>query len=267
MSTAANPLNGAVGVTEEDFYAHLREQAQRILTEEKRALDAAEQARTGRTPVAAPVEEPEPIKLNVFGQERTFKDTSEISGAVERLVQEHQAAMQAAQEALKPKPEEKHEEYKVDLDEFVNRIQKDPTDSIDYAIKAKYGVGLEYLLGQAKRTEEIEGALVAIQFKEMNEDYSPTPKNTQILNGIRGSLNLPFTVQGLSAAYAVGKQYGYFQPQQQPQIQQRPSPPPSINVNRMSAVPSQSEDILEMVDQMSPDKAVEFVNRMLQSTR
>jgi len=267
MSTTPNPLNGNGGVTEDEFYTYLREQAAKALAEEARVKAAADAARTGAPPI---IDEPaEPLKLKIFGQEREFKDANEISSAVERLVNEYQTNLAAAQQALAAKQGTEKtvvEEPKVDLDEFVNRIQKDPTDAIDYAFKQKYGVGMDYLLNQARRTEEIEGALVAIQFKEMNEDFVPNQNNTNMLNGIRANLGLPFNVQGLNAAYAVGKQYGVFantaaaQPQQQ-SVDNRVTPPPSINM-RNASIPSQSEDLIEMVERMSPDKAAEFVQRM-----
>jgi len=263
MSTTPNPLNT---VSEDDFYAYLRGEAKKALDEERRAAAAAD-ANRGVTPVLSAVEPdtPEPVKLKIFGQDREFKDVGEVSGAIEKLVNEYQAVVARAAQAP-PVVEPTTEEPKVDLDEFVNRIQKDPSDAIDFAFKSKYGVGMEYLLNQARRTEEIEGALVAIQFKEMNEDYQANPANTQILNGIRGNLGLPFSVQGLNAAYAVGKQYGYFQPTgaQGNRAPSLPPPPPSINFNRGGSTPSQSEDLISMVENMSADKAAEFVNRMFQ---
>ena len=247
--------NGAINV-EEDFYAVMRAEAKKMLEEERRAADAAARG----VPATPALDASEPVKLNIFGQEREFKDLSEISTAVEGLVKEYQAAVANPQVVVAPQPLGPAEPPKVDLDEFVNRIQKDPGDAFDFALKSKYGVGLDYLLNQARRTEEIEGALTVIQFKEMNEDYTPNPQNTQILNGIRANLGLPFSVQGLSAAYAVGKQYGLFAPGGQ-NVPTRPAPPPSINTSRATS-PSQSEDIIAMVEGMSADKAAEFVNRM-----
>lgn len=264
----ADNLNGGTGagVSEDQFYEYLKARANQALEDVE-----LERSRAGGQPPQQQAA-PSGIKLNLFGQEREFKDASEVGKSIEQLVANYNGLLQQAQAVIQQQAQQPVQEPKQDalnMDEFVNKIQKDPADAFNYAFQTKYGVGMDYLVERARKTDELEGAMTAIQFKDMNPGFVPTPQNANVLEQIRQGLGLPYTADALSAAFVYGRERGAFGPpqqQQQQQVQQgRPAAPPSLGRTAQAGnSPTSADELIALVERMPTAKAEEFVRQYFQ---
>jgi len=249
-------------MSEEAFYELMKEQAAKVVAQ------AAAEQRSNTEPVTAPAASP--IKINVFGHERSFSSPEDLGKAIEKIVADSQTAIAAAGAQRPVVVENPQAPPPIDMEEFVNRIQKDPVDAINYALHNKYGTTLEYLLDRAQRSEAVEGALVAMQFKEMTPDYLPTPQNGMVLEKVRQTLNVPYSVEGLGYAYNVARERRLLQERtaeemQSPEVLNPRTPlPPSLSSTR-SAPPNGTEDLINLVEQMNANDAEKFVKQFYAS--
>ncbi len=100
-----------------------------------------------------------------------------------------------------------------DQNTYIDLMSKNALDAQKYALnhalfdgKAQDAVAeLRQNLAEVNNTRQ---ALAAYQFKDLHPEVSFTPENTQVLDGLRKQLGLPFTVQGLESAYGVAQSRG-----------------------------------------------------------
>lgn len=244
----------------------------------------------------------QPIKINIGGQEREFQSVEELNAALNATFQQYNTALAQAQqktsEGLPGKEvtgREKPEEPKVDLKEFIQKLERNPIEAFDYIDQARFGVNpreLLYEMAEKIQTQnqallEQQMSMSAYQFRESHPEFVRSPQNSQALLGIMQQYQLPFTTQGFEMAYALGRTNGWIStqeaqpetpqgypaygepvnyPAQQYQPQpQAPAPPPAPynpappRVSRGTS--GASGNIEDLVDQMSPDEIMKVISQ------
>lgn len=207
-----------------------------------------------------------PLKLNIGQQEYTFKDTSELSTQLTAVLGNYQQQLAAMQQQLQngqpgsyvtddetpaqtPAP-------KLDMKKYIEYLENDPVKAAEYVDSYRYFDGRvenpsEIIRERLARSAENERILAAYQFKDSHPEFPGGQQPTMVINKLREELNLPFTAEGLEAAYGVAINRGFLpnykmiqmqqqmQMQQQQQMQQNgqqaPNPyaPPPNNYNAM----------------------------------
>ena len=244
--------------------------------------------------IAPPVQSaPASIEVPVNGQTYKFDSPAQLGEAIQKVVQESQAAIQAAQaqavQAAQLKPQAQEPPPGVNLETFVETLKQDPAEGIDLAMRTKYGVGFQDLVNAAQQMQQTQEVMVAGRFKELHPEFQPNPQNAAVLNQTAKYLGLPYTVDGLEAAYMMAVSRGAIRPdwtqvqggqggQQQPQQNQqqppqhqgqgsisqyglggmagRVAPPPSLG-GRGGAEPP--PDLIAMAHQMTAPQLEKFL--------
>lgn len=158
-------------------------------------------------------------------------DPDKIKLIVERFAPIHNAQKQQIQD-LTNKYNALQEEYnklnqsstatqqlpkKAELKRFIEYLDTDITDGLDYAYKAKYGFSpseaITYLAGQLNNvSKQISAMVVKEQIREFtssNEDYDPnSQEHAQKVTEILTSSNLPPTTLNLNMAWNEAKRQG-----------------------------------------------------------
>lgn len=217
-------------------------------------------AETRTTPEpAAPVVQPtaQPITVNIQGQAYTFRDQADLEAQLNQV-----AAAQRAASAPPPAPEPTKfqgtrvtgdEDTGFSNEEYIKLMNENPLKALEYQLNHVLFQGKvdnasdllrETMIAQATTNRQ----LAAYQFRDAYKDVPvEDPRVGNTIEEVRKELNLPFTAQGLEAAYiySVGKgklpdfrqisqnsaqgQQGQPQPAQQPtyQPQYQPIPQPA----------------------------------------
>jgi len=288
MTSPALPNNGT---PQADALTDLiRQEMQKILTTPQPGQAAVDPNALPPVPASTT------LKVPVGGQVYEFADEKQLGEAIQKVVQESQAAIQAAQaQAQTPQPAQTPAAPPKgpDLETFVERLKQDPAEGINYALREKYGVGIEDLVQAAQMMTQTQEAMVAGRFKDLHPEFIPNQQNASIINQTRAYLNLPYTVDGLEAAYLVAANRGALQlqprqdavpgqaptqpaqsPYAQPQVNQPPAsiqqyglggfgggralPPPSLG-GRGGAEPP--PDLVSMAEQMTAPQLEEFLRK------
>jgi hypothetical protein len=237
----------------------------------------AESSGTNAEPTAA-VSTAQPISVNIQGQTYTFRDQADLEAQL------NQVALAQRQAIKPPEPEpvkltgsrvSGDEDSGFSNEEYIRMMNEDPRKATKYA--------LSHLLfdGKVENPEELlretmiqqattNRQLATYQFKDAYRDVPiEDPRVGGTLEEVRKSLNLPFTAEGLEAAYmySVGKgrlpdfrQIAYNQQQQAaqqqapqyqpPQQQQSYNPylaaPPAPGRSNSPSIPVTMEQIEDM---------------------
>jgi len=232
MSTAVNPVPGQqiTGNEQQDLQQIIAREVERLYAEQATKLNT-QQANVTQQQAA----QPGPIKLNVFGQEISFDDTTKASQAIEQaLSQVRDAAFTSAQalsQANQGTTGTMPTTVTFDREKFANMVGEDPLKGLDYAlghllfegkVEGAASILKEQLGASARQRQE----LAAYQFREKYPNFQVTPQTVQALDTIRQHLSLPAdSAESWEAAYATGVARGIFQvpvarqPQQQEQFQ------------------------------------------------
>jgi len=225
-----------------DLNDFIRQSIQEVLTEN------GNPGQTGQ-PAPAPAA-PQPITVNIQGQPVTFRDQADLEAQLNATA----AALRAQNEAPAPAPAPAPTGSRVSNDEdgggfdnaeYIRLMNEDPRKATNYAlshvlfdgkIDDPASVIRESLVQQAAVTRQ----LAAYQFKDAHREVPlEDPRVGNTLIQVREQLGLPFTAQGLDAAYAYAIQknllpdframaaqnqgQGQGQPQSQPAPQQVPN--------------------------------------------
>lgn len=172
------------------------------------------ETQTQNTEPTATQTAPQPIQLNIQGQTYTFKDQAELEAQL------NQVAIAQRQAAVQPPPAPApqvsggrvtgDEDSSFSNEEYIRLMNEDPRKATKYALSHVLFDGKvedptellrETMVAQAATNRQ----LAVYQFKDA---YKEIPiENPQVGNAIeqiRTELGLPFTPQGLEAAYLFG---------------------------------------------------------------
>ena len=160
-----------------------------------------------------------PITVNIQGQPVTFRDQADLEAQLNATAQTIRQQMQAPPPEPKPEPiggrvtnDEggstfSHEEY-------VRLMNKDPREATNYVLShtlfdGKVDNAADLLRETMLQTAQANRQLAAFQFRASHSEIPvDNPQVGGTIEQIRTQLGLPFTNQGLEAAYAYAVQKG-----------------------------------------------------------
>ena len=190
---------------------------------------------------------PEPVKINLGGQEYTFNSHEEMTTAINNTfaaVSQQQAAVLAQLEEARAKQSQGDNSNLpgFDQEKFVKLITENPIAAFDYVDEMRYGPDRipPKVKQELAEMESMKGQLTAYRFMNAHPEFHNDDKNAAQLRGIAQSLGLPMDFNGLESAYRVGRANGItFQaPEDQTQgrftqqsnnMHNSPAAPPAIN--------------------------------------
>lgn len=188
---------------------------------------------------------PDPIKINLGGQEYAFNSREEMETTLNNtfaaVTQQQAAVLAQLEEATKQQNLAQQNQNSpaapvFNQEHFVKLITENPMAAFDYVDEMRYGP--EKISPKIKQelaeVEEMRNTLTAYRFLNAHPEFHNDNANANQLRGIANSLGLKTDYAGLESAYQVGRANGMFQPQAPPENQGRfaqnsPSVPPTIN--------------------------------------
>ncbi len=154
-------------------------------------------------------------QLNVDGQKYEFKSQEELDNTVTTLAKTFREQLDIAkQPSVKQVGSEvtgKEGENSFNDDEYISLMQKDIPKAQRYAMDHIFGMpnAVEAIKMSLNKSADLEKTVAVYQFRERHPEFNVTDKkSTDIIEGIRGELGQPFTLQGLEAAYGVAQSRG-----------------------------------------------------------
>lgn len=246
------------------------------------------------TPVPAPTPAG-PITVNVQGQQVTFRDQADLEAQLNQTAQ----ALRTQTPPVAQPPQQDlgvhgarvsgkdNDTDEFSPDKYIELMNKNPVDATNYALSHLLFGGQVEDAGALIRESLIQSAtqarqLAAYQFRDAHREVPiDNPQVGQTIDTVRKQLGLPFTDQGLDAAYTYAVSKGYLpnfaaaqqqqQQQQQPQFPQQFQPqspvaqqnpylnaPPAPGRNTSGAVPITEADL----ESMSVDQLKKLMSRM-----
>lgn len=267
-----------------DINQLIREQIQQIQAEDSTASNGNSAA------VAAPAPAG-PITVNIQGQPVTFRDQADLEAQLNQTAQ----AIRNQQPAPQPPQDlgihgarvsgRDNDTNAFSPDKYIELMNKDPRDATNYALSHMLFDGQVDDAASLIRESMVSSAtqarqLAAYQFRDSHREVPiENPQVGQTIDNVRKQLNLPFTEQGLDAAYAYAVNKGFLPdfrnsqnqqqqaPQQPQQFQQPQQPvpqnsylnaPPAPGRNTSGSIPVTEADL----DDMSIDQLKRLMTRM-----
>lgn len=243
-----------------------------------------------------------PIKLKIGETDVQFDSAEKASQQLTQLVAQYQQNLNAVQEQLRQTtaqlqqsqsaPEglpgrtadvSDKEPPKFDMQRFAKDFLEDPAKALDYAdlFRPKIAEMEETIKEMQAKLGTHDRVTAANQFVAMHKDFPNTPPAAQALAQLMDQFDLPWTVQGLTAGWAVMRQTQAAMQAQAQAAQQTTNSPasgpitpnPAINLPFQSPAPpvvprggaTPSFDMNE-VENMNSGQIAELIRR-LQSTK
>lgn len=179
------------------------------------------ETRTTEQPTAAPVQQaPQPITVNIQGQPVTFRDQADLEAqlnATAEAVRRQQAEAIAAQESATKAQGSRvtnDEDTGFSNEEYIRLMNEDPRKATNYALSHVLFDGKIENPAELIRETMIQQAttnrqLAAYQFRDSHREVPlEDPRVGNTIEQVRSQLGLPFSQQGLEAAYAYAIQKG-----------------------------------------------------------
>lgn len=171
---------------------------------------------------------PQPFKLNIGGQEYTFNSPEEISqvvnntlAAVGQKLQQLESSSQTAGQTNQPGSYVQSDEDSVPKltpeqhAEFLNKMATNPIEAMEWLDGIRFGIKegrpSKVIKEKLAELDQFRAAQAVAAFKEMHPEW-PGGQAAQVLDAYRQKLGLPFTAEGLSAAYASAQLNGVLPP-------------------------------------------------------
>jgi len=229
----------------------------------------------------------EPVKMTLGGQTLEFENMRDAEGKLNQVIsaynerlsamQQQMAAIQAQQQTPPPQPPPQPEPEvgqqvtagdDFNFNKWVKQFTEDPRVALQ-EYEEKYSPVrrelTEAVVALQQKIQEQDRKEAAILFTQQHPEFRQE-SHVRPLTQIMQTYNLPFTQEGLYAAYRVGLTYGAFQPPQQaghqPPPQQAPPPAPPPMATR--GVPAQTSlnDQLGNLDSLSSGEIESLMSRI-----
>lgn len=163
--------------------------------------------------------EPDPLVLNINGNELKFKDKAQLEAALSQTFQTFNKEIadrdarigSAGQHREGSAVTGKESDSGFSQEEYIALMGKDILKANDYLLNHQIfggrvvgsaSVALRQKLGEIEKTN---ATLAAYQFKESHPEFPMNAEATNIIEGIRRELGQPFTPAGLEASYGVAQ--------------------------------------------------------------
>jgi hypothetical protein len=153
------------------------------------------------------------VTLKIGGQDRAFKTVEELQAALSEYeaIQARQREELLAQAAQRPgqqvTAQQMNEAPKVDLNEFIAKMQKNPAEAMALVEKARYGVDNlpAALNAMALKQQQLEAQMAVREFNMQHPEFLGTDQNRQAIMAVMQGMNLRLDSDGLENAFAVAK--------------------------------------------------------------
>lgn len=183
----------------------LSDEYRALVTQEVNKALAAAQA-PGTQPTAQTT--PEGYKVNLWGQEQTFKDSAELQDFLEKFMQNAMESVKPAPQAAAQPQAQNPSRPRVEVEKYVELLAKDPLEAERYKNLQVYGVEDPIMLvasqvAQLKQSQQQTYLhSVAEQFKKLTPDFPvDDPQAGIALSSAAQRLNIPMTAEGLQATW------------------------------------------------------------------
>ena len=176
----------------------------------------AESRGESQLPAAPVAPAPQPITVNIGGQPVTFRDQADLEAQLNAAAE----ALRAQQAAAVPPPQPQGTNVKDDSDtgfnneEYIRLMNEDPRKATNYALShvlfdGKVDNPAELIRESMVAAAESRRQLAVYQFRDSHREIPlENPQVANTISNIQQQLGLPFTPQGLEAAYAFAVQKG-----------------------------------------------------------
>lgn len=185
---------------------------------------------TPAVPVPPAAPEPQPLKMQIGGQEYTFKDATEAQAQINQVLQLAQQEVVKSRQTAPPPPAKVagDDAPSFNMDKYASLIQEDVPKGLEYGLQSVFGVenpgkAFRDLL---QKTQEVTQKLAIYEFQDRHPELKGQLAEVGgTIDNIRRSLNLGFDANGLDAAYVFGVQKGLIKAQ----APQTPAAPEPVN--------------------------------------
>lgn len=204
------------------------------------------------------------VEIPIQGTKLKFKNLEEVGTKVADIVKNYQsilaenAALKAQSQVRPTEQNDTGKKTKVSNEEFTNLVQQGPdgvAKAMKYWLNAEFFDGTQPDAAQAMKTilqQAVANAtdLTVLRFKDAHPEFPRSAEAGQAVEQVRQRYNLPFTSDGLEAAYAIARQHNLIQVEQpkqeqtqQTQTQQHFASPPMSRQSASTAVqPNTSQE-------------------------
>lgn len=206
----------ALPQTDEEVAAYIRQ----IAAEEARKA-SGQTAPPAETPATPPAQTG--FKMNIAGNEYSFTTPEEASAAMNNLLlQQQQLREQQNNQGRKVTSDETPA---FDMKTYVDKMASNPMDAAEYLDEARFGVKnpsqVFKSMMQKQQEQEQQNAMLArelasYQFIQTHPDYIVSTENANAIDQMVKQHQLPWTPQGLEAAYLIAKQKGLMKAEEAP---------------------------------------------------
>lgn len=174
---------------------------------------------------------PQPIEIEIGGQKLSFATPGDLQNALNQQLSANaqQIATLENAQAQRNTPAPAADDKEARNIAFYEKFKEDPYEAMNMAMNHNIFQGKVAdpgaVLRDAALGSESSRQLIEIaRFRDLNQSYNPAT-DSQSLDRIRQSLNLPITADGLEAAYSMGLNRGIFKIPQQQETHQTALPP------------------------------------------
>ena len=219
MSTTPN---NPAPLTDEQVEAYIRQ----VAAEEAKKF--APQPSTPPAPQAPHTPSAQPFKMAIAGNEYTFNTPEEASAAMNNILEQQQKLRETQNPQGRKVTSDDQPEFNIDT--YVNKMKENPVEAQEYVMSFSPTVKQ-----MSQKQQEYEAVIAQMQresavyqFKDTHPDYVASEQNAQAINGILSQYQIPWTAQGLDAAYTIALQRGLFKTEEAP-APPAYQPPPAYN--------------------------------------
>lgn len=192
----------------------------------------------GKTPEAPPPAAPSKLKMNIAGQEYEFDSAEDAGRKMTEFVHRASQMTQPPPPAAKPTATVSgNDAPEFNMDVYAEYMQNGKvTDGLDYWLKSNVGAGVKDLKEKLAKVDELNNTLAVYQFRDRHPEFAKLdPSAGQAIEHVRKSLNLPFSAEGLDAAYFYAQQRGFVKAPAQEQA--APATPEPQKPNMLAPAP------------------------------
>ena len=212
--------------------------------------------------------EPQPIKLNIGGEERTFSTADDANQFLaqyeQRVASEIESHKRARAPVNVPQPTQNQREAP-DPVKFATLLVEDPIAAMDYIDEHRYGFKSREILPKAlEMTAASQRELQAINFKMTTPDYEESPENAEAMMQIMAEHGLTWNAKNLGLAWAKAKEAGLVEVKKAEKEETAQTNQQTFN-NPPAAGTRQAEpakDWTAMVEDLNPDQLLQLANQL-----
>ncbi len=198
MSTPNTTPLSTTPATDEDVMAYVRQIA---------AEEAAKIGVTNQTPPT-----PEPLKMNIGGQEHSFKDLNEAQAYMNNTIGQFQTQLNQRQAPVNQGREATKDTDTFDQKRYVDYMVEDPRKAADYMDEYRFGVKdpVNVIKARLAQVDQLAQEAVVNAFKTRHADWDDSQENANAMQTVMNELGLSNVISPatLDAAFTVAKTRG-----------------------------------------------------------